>query len=91
MLAQDGKITAVLDWLDAGYGDFVYDLAVLDFWSPWLDIREASQAYHQQRQRELPFYSERLLCHECRQALEGLAKSDHKEGYQMTRTLILAN
>ncbi|GCE24184.1 phosphotransferase family protein [Dictyobacter kobayashii] len=34
LLAQDGKITAALDWVDAMYGDFVYDIAYLDFWSP---------------------------------------------------------
>lgn len=92
MLAQDGKITAVLDWLDASYGDFVYDIAVLNFWSPWLGMREAFQEYHQQRQRELPFYAERLLCYECYHALGGLrfyAKSGHKQGYQLMRALIL--
>ncbi len=92
LLAQDGKITAVLDWLDASYGDFVYDLVALDFWSPWLGVREAFQQYHQQRHRDLPFYAERLLCYECHHALGGLrffAKSGHKEGYQLTRALIL--
>ncbi len=92
VLAQDGKITAVLDWLDAGYGDFVYDIAVLDFWSSWLGMREAFQEYYQQRQWELPFFAERLLCYECHHALGGLrffAKSGHKEGYQFTRQIIL--
>jgi hypothetical protein len=40
----------------------------------------------------LPFYLERLLCYECHHALGGLrffAKSGHKEGYQLTRALIL--
>ncbi len=92
MLAQDGKITTLLDWLDAGYGDFVYDIATLDFWSPWLGVREAFQHYYQQRQWELPFYEERLLCYQCYHALGGLrffAKSGHKEGYQFTRQIIL--
>ena len=92
MLAQDGKITAVLDWVDASYGDFVYDIAVLDFWWPWLGVREAFQEYSQQRERELPFYAERLLCYECHHALGALrffAKSGHEAGYRLTRTLIL--
>jgi hygromycin-B 4-O-kinase len=92
MLAENGKITAVLDWLNASYGDFVYDIAILGFWSPWPGVREAFQGYYQQRQRELPFYAERLLCYECHHALGALrffAKSGHKEGYQLTRALIL--
>ena len=92
MLAQDGKITAVLDWVDASYGDFVYDIAVLDFWWPWLGVRKAFQEYSQQRECELPFYAERLLCYECHHALGALrffAKSGHEEGYRLTRALIL--
>ena len=92
VLAQDGKITAVLDWLDAGYGDVVYDIASIDFWSPWLGVREAFQQYYQQRQWELPFYEERLLCYQCYYALGGLrffAKSRREESYQFTRQLIL--
>lgn len=29
-----GRITGVLDWIDAKYGDFVYDITGLDFWTP---------------------------------------------------------
>src|SRR5258708_8584514 len=69
MLAQDGKITAVLDWLDASYGDFVYDIAVLDFWWPWLGVRQAFQEYSQQPPRDLPFYPHPLLCYHSHHAL----------------------
>lgn len=92
VLAQDGKITALLDWLDASYGDFVYDIAALDFWSSWLGMREAFQEYYQQRHWELPFYEERLLCYECHHALGGLrffAKGGQEESYQFTRQIIL--
>ena len=92
LLAHDGKITAVLDWLDASYGDIVYDIAILDFWSPWLGMREALQHYHQQRQRELPFYAQRLLCYECHHALGALrffAKGGQQQSYHLTRARIL--
>ncbi len=91
MLAQDGKITALLDLLGASYGDAVYDLVALDFWWPPLGIREAFLAYQQQRGRELPFYLQRLLCYECHHALIGLrffAKSGNEQGYQMVREII---
>lgn len=92
ILAQDGKITAVLDWVDAKYGDFVYDLAVLDFWCSWLHVSEYFQQYYQERQREVPFYAERLLCYQCYHALDGLrffAASANESAYQMTRGIIL--
>lgn len=92
MLAQDGKITAVLDWVDASYGDCVYDIAALDFWWPWLGIREAFQEHAQQHERALPFYAERLLCYECHHALGALrffAKGGQEQSYQLARMLIL--
>ncbi len=91
LLAQDGKITAVLDLLNASYGDAVYDLVPLDFWWPALGIREAFLADQQQRGRDLPFYPHRLLCYECHHALDGLrffAKSGNQQGYQMVREII---
>lgn len=91
LLAQDGKITAVLDLIDASYGDVVYDIVSLDFWWPPLGIREAFLADQRQRGRDLPFYAERLLCYECHHALGGLrffAKSGNEKGYQMVREII---
>ena len=91
LLAQDGKITAVLDLIGASYGDAVYDIVLLDFWWPPLGIREAFLAYQQQRGRELPHYTERLLCYECCHALDGLrffAKSGNEAGYQMVHDII---
>ncbi len=92
ILAQNGKITAVLDWIDAKYGDFMYDLAPFDFWYPWLHIAERFQQYYQERKREVPFFEERLLCYQCYHALDGLrffAASSNEQSYQFTRSIIL--
>lgn len=46
VLVQDAKITAVIDWGNALYGDFLYDAAWLIYWWPWfpawqaIDIRQ---------------------------------------------------
>ena len=91
LLAQNGKITAVLDLIDASYGDAVYDIVPLDFWWPPLGLREAFLADQRQRGRDLPFFSERLLCYECHHALVGLrffAKSGNERGYQMVSEII---
>ncbi len=91
-LAQNGKITAVVDWVDARYGDFVYDIAGLDFWCPWLHLPERFQHYYQQQQREVPFYQERLLCYQCYMALVGMrffAASGQEEAYRLVCQIIL--
>jgi hygromycin-B 4-O-kinase len=91
VLGQDGKITAVIDWIDAQYGDFVYDIAIFGFWTGWMHVSERFQQYYQEQQREIPFYAERLLCYQCYHALGGLrffaAKGD-EQAYQWTRGLI---
>ena len=35
VLVADSKITAVIDWGNALYGDWLYDAAWLIFWWPW--------------------------------------------------------
>jgi hygromycin-B 4-O-kinase len=92
ILGQDGQITAVMDWLDAHYGDFVYDIATFDYWCGWMYVSERFQQYYQEQHREVPFYAERLLCYQCYHALGGLrffaAKGD-EQAYQITRAIIL--
>lgn len=91
LLAQDGKITAALDWVDAMYGDFVYDIAYLDFWCPELRISDRFLAYYQRQQIPVPAYAERLLCYQCYIALISLrfyAFTDNEPAYQWTRNAI---
>ena len=91
ILAQDGRVTGILDWIDAKYGDFVYDIAYLDYWCDWLRVSERFQEYYQAQQREVPFYAERILCYQCHHALGGLrffAVSGNEQGYRLTRAII---
>lgn len=92
VIAQDGTITAVLDWIDAQYGDFVYDIALFDYWCSWLGVSDSFLRYYRKQQREVPFYAERLLCYHCHHALGGFrffAASGNEAAYQMTRAIIL--
>ena len=93
LLAQDGRITAVLDWMNARYGDFLYDIAWLDFWSPKDGWPERFQKYYRSMGREVPFYSERVLCYQTYMALDALkfyAKGGNKEAYQWASDHIFA-
>jgi hygromycin-B 4-O-kinase len=92
LLALNGKLTAVLDWLDAKYGDFLYDIAILDYWSPSLGVREHFQHHYQERQITVSRYEERLLCYQCYISLDAMrffAKSDQEKSYQTIRARIL--
>jgi hygromycin-B 4-O-kinase len=93
MLALPGKLTAVLDWLDARYGDFVYDVAILDYWTPLLRVRERFQQFYQQREILVPAYPERILCYQCYVTLAAMrfyAKSGQQQSYEYVRGRMLA-
>jgi hygromycin-B 4-O-kinase len=84
VLAEDGRVTAVLDWMGARYGDFLYDVAWLDFWSPVDGWRERFEQHYRRMGRDVPHYRERVLCYQCYMALEALkfyAKLGAKPSY----------
>ncbi|GHO48105.1 phosphotransferase family protein [Ktedonospora formicarum] len=86
ILADGDQITGVIDWVDARYGDFVYDITCLDFWNPWLNIREHFQNHYRQRGIEVPAFEQRLLCYECYTTLDGMrffAKAGNEDAYRM--------
>jgi hygromycin-B 4-O-kinase len=93
VLAQDGRITVILDWMDARYGDFLFDVAWLDFWSPEDAWHARFQQHYEHMSREVTSYSERILCYQCYMALEALkfnAKAADRASYHYTRQRILS-
>ena len=91
VLAKDGKITAVLDWANAQYGDFVYDIAWLDYYSPDVGYGARFQQYYQAQNRFVPHFEERLRCYKCYISLNALrffAKFDQPEAYGWVRKRI---
>ncbi len=64
-VVSDGpKITGVLDWADDLLGDFIYDIAYLDFWSVE-DIPYGAlwQNYAAARGEHVPHFEERMRCY----------------------------
>jgi hygromycin-B 4-O-kinase len=91
-LADRGQLTAVQGWLDARYGDFVYDSASLDFWTPALQVQERVSAHYRERQILVPAYDERMLCYQCYVALGAMrfyATSGQEQSYETVRARIL--
>ena len=96
VLAEDGKITAVLDWANALFGDFLYDVAWLDLGSPELDLRARFKRYYQEQNRQIENYEQRIVCYQCHVSLEAqlwYATSDQPKMFEWMRdrTLHLLN
>ena len=92
LLADGGQLTAVLDWLDARYGDFVYDVAIPDFWTPSLHLRERFRTHYEELKIPVPAYDERVLCYQCYLTLSAMrfyAKSSQEKSYQVIRARML--
>lgn len=70
VFVSDGRITALIDWQCAMYGDHLYDLAWLLFWAPWhpglstVDMRSAALARWAETSADLINADTRLRCYE---------------------------
>ncbi len=68
VLVDAGRITAVFDWGCSFYGDFLYDLAWLEFWSPWhpslaaTDIRAEARRHYAAIGLDVADLDARLRC-----------------------------
>ncbi len=94
----DDRVSAVVDWANAMYGDFLYDLARLEFWRPWfpelahIDFAAEALAHYDAIGLEVPGFTARLRCCQLHLGLEAQAYNaftkcwDELEG-SATRTL----
>ncbi len=64
----DGRIAGIFDWGSSHLGDFLYDLAWLEFWSPWypamsqIDVVGAAHARFGESGANLDHFDERMRC-----------------------------
>jgi hygromycin-B 4-O-kinase len=98
VLAIGGQVTSVFDWGCAMYGDFVYELATIVFWSPWhaaieqSDMRSMAVAHYGDMGLEVPNFAERLRCCALHIGLVHLAYNaflDDLETLRMTEARLL--
>lgn len=92
VLTDGRRITGVIDWGNACYGDPLYDVA----WLGWWFVKEGdSEAATRLRRRHgnAPHFAERIACYECHLGLDDLrfyAKTGRREQYDWTRDRLLA-
>ena len=79
VLVNDDKITAMIDWANALYGDFLYELANFVFWGPihepfkGIDWESAALKHYKSIGLKVPMFKERLQCCMVRMGLDHLA------------------
>ncbi len=73
------RITALLDWGDARYGDSLYDIAHLLYWWPWfsqwrnIDLLGEVERHYQTKKVDFPNFHERLQCYQLHIGLDSMA------------------
>jgi hygromycin-B 4-O-kinase len=86
VLVSGDRVTGIFDWGCGLYGDFLYDLAWLCFWSPWytawqaIDFRQEALRHYADIDLDVPHFEERLLACQIHIALGGQAYQAYK-GY----------
>jgi len=93
VLTEAGRITAVVDWLDARFGDPLFDVAGLDFWHPEYGLAALYLARAAERGSEPAGHGQRLLCYQCQIALDGLrffALANRPESYAWVKDRLAA-
>lgn len=91
MLAEAGRMTGIVDWELAMYGDFMYDVAVMHMWAPHLQFPSAYRGAMERAGRDIPHFKERLICYQMYRALDGLrfyAKKDDASGYRLMKHML---
>jgi len=84
VLSDGKKITGVIDWESSRYGDFIYDVAWLSFWSRTLDFQNIYSEHLEKKKIKIENYNERMLCYKLYIGLSGMsffAYSGQKEKY----------
>ncbi|MDQ6858270.1 MAG: phosphotransferase [Chloroflexota bacterium] len=78
VLVDDDLVSALLDWGSSLIGDFVYDIAWLEFWKPWypawrdIDFAGEARRHYASTGLAVSHFTERLRCYELAIALANM-------------------
>ncbi|GAB6926129.1 hypothetical protein JCM10914A_01120 [Paenibacillus sp. JCM 10914] len=88
MLAHNENVTGIVDWEMAMYGDYLFDIAVMDIWYPMLQLPKQIQVTLNQSGIQTTDFDKRLRCYQLFKGLDGLrfyAKQEHEPSYQFMK------
>lgn len=93
VLAYEGKVTAVLDWALSQYGDFLYDVAYLNYFAFQYNFQEYFRQFYASKGVSVPYYNERMRCYTCYIGLSAMrffASMQLEREYVWARTRVLS-
>jgi hygromycin-B 4-O-kinase len=76
---EGDRVAGVIDWGNAMYGDFVYELAGITFWTPWfrqwrdIDFADEARGHYAAIGLDVPRFEQRLACYELQVGIMGCA------------------
>jgi hygromycin-B 4-O-kinase len=89
VLVEDGRISGIIDWGCAMWGDFLYDVAWFVFWAPWyaawrgIDFAAEAERHYSAIGLDAPNFAERLACCQIHIGLAGMAYQAFTERWVM--------
>lgn len=92
MIYDGKKITGVLDFANSLYGDFLYDIAWLDFWWPEIGYKKEFKKHYIETGVDIADFEERILCYKLHMGLGILGfflLSEQKEKYEWAKNKLL--
>lgn len=98
LMIDGDKVTGVFDWEHGMYGDFLYDVAWLDFWGNRPDLNNGINyadvflKHYQERGVEIENYHERVLLHKLNLGIKSLtfyAYSNQEHKYNDAKAMLL--
>lgn len=90
VLVENGRVSAVLDWQDARFGDPLFDLASLDFWPTSYNLVDLYERYCAHLGTRHNHYRQRVTGYKYYQALGGMmyfAKIGNQDAYNKVVTI----
>ena len=72
LVVNNNHVTGILDWAEARYGDFLYDIAWLDFWSNDIEYVQEFKKYYAQNKVNINDFDERIECYRLHIGLNSL-------------------
>lgn len=94
LLIDDNRISAVIDWGCAKYGDFLYELAWFIFWGSWfpsmqgIDFMEIARKFYSGIGVDIPFFDERITAYELHIGLDSIIYCSYIENWQRVEKVI---
>ena len=87
------SITGVLDWGESAYGDFIYAISWLEFFSLNIKYGKIFKQHYLKNGVNVPNYDKRLLCYQLGIGLASLgfyALSNQKKSYEWAKNKLLS-